>query len=171
VKISGVYEHTGQFFKNFLFVKRTVSFGPVETYKALSALRVSSNASARKVDNIDTDRNLVAKRSRQLAKVHAQKNASYFRFTSTVNLALDALARKNPEIDLAGAFRKIQTRQTEKRGRALVRSLNVILKSGNELPDASLNDIRDFINYMGRYAVPSLNFSEDSIQGVLHFAS
>ena len=73
VRIQGKYEQTAKEFKNYLFVKSSDTFGVVETVKALQAIRAPKTAISRVTDNILLDRDEIAKKSRQVAKIQAKK--------------------------------------------------------------------------------------------------
>lgn len=170
VRIQGRFEQTGKDFKNFLFVKSSGTFGVVETFKALQAIKVPKTAITRMPDNIAVDRDEVSKRSRQVAKVHAKKRVTFFRFTATVNLALDRVMSARPDVNLANALQRVHTVQAEKRGRRLVRSINAEFKRSGAVTQSVIADVENFVQWMSKYEVPTTVLDDQSIRGVLHFA-
>jgi ERCC4-related helicase len=170
VKIQGLLKHSGQGFTNYLFVRASDTFGVVETYKALSALRVAESANQRVKDTITLDRDDIAKKSIARAKIDAKKNKSFFPFTFTVNRALDAVHRSKPEMQFAEALKKIQTIQTKKRAHKIIKAINKELKLQEELSENMLAEVEVFIQYMDKFEVPKVLLEEDAVQGVLYFA-
>ena len=170
IRIQGAFQHSGQKFTNHLFVRAGEAFGVIETYKALSGLRVAATENAKIRDTISLDREEIAKKSVARAKIDAKKNKSFFPFTFTVNRALDAIHGSNPELQLSEALRKIQTIQTKKRASKIIKAINKEIKSQSSLSPEMLSEVENFILYMGKFAVPKVTLEDDSVQGVLYFA-
>ena len=170
VRIQGKYEQTAKEFKNYLFVKSSDTFGVVETVKALQAIRAPKTAISRVTDNILLDRDEIAKKSRQVAKIQAKKKVSFFRFTPTVNLALDRVLAVRPDLNLVDALQRVHTVQAEKRGRKLVRAINAGFQKFGVLNTSVVTDVESFVQWMSKYEVPTPIFDDQSIRGVLHFA-
>jgi hypothetical protein len=170
VRIQGQYEQTSKEFKNYLFVRSAETFGVVETFKALQAIRVPKTSLTRVADNISLDRDEIAKKSRQVAKVQAKKKISYFRLTPTVNLALDRVLSVRPDLNFINALQRVHTVQAEKRGRRLVRSINASFQKIGVVAPEVITDVEVFIQWMSKYSVPNPVFDDKSIRGVLHFA-
>lgn len=170
VRIQGQYEQTSKEFKNYLFVKSHETFGVVETFKALQALKVPKTALQQVSDTIHLDRDEIAKKARQVAKIQAKKKVSFFRFTPTVNLALDRVLAVRPDLNFVNALQRVHTVQAEKRGRRLVRAVNASHQKSGSLSPMTIADVEAFIQWMSKYEVPTPIFDEQGIRGVLHFA-
>jgi hypothetical protein len=171
VRIQGQYEQTSKEFKNYLFVKSSETFGVVETFRALQAIRVPKTEIARVTDNIRLDRDDISKKSRQVAIIQAKKKVSFFRFTPTVNLALDRVHAIRPDLNFNNALQRIHTVQAEKRGRKLVRAVNAGFQNSGLISPILIADVEAFIQWMSKYEVPKPIFDDQSIRGVLHFAN
>lgn len=170
IRIQGKYEQTNKEFKNYLFVKSLETFGVVETFKALRAIKAPKTEIQRVPDNIHLDRDEIAKKARQVARVHAKRKVSFFRVTPTVDVALDRVAAVRPDLNFVNALQRVHTVQAEKRGRKLVRAVNGGFQKFGVLSPALLADVEAFIQSMSQYEVPTPVFDDQAIRGVLHFA-
>jgi hypothetical protein len=169
VRVRGKLEHSGQNFSNHIFVRRGDHYGPVETFKALAVLRVSEDNTARQRDTISIDRDEIAKRSVLVAKARSKKVATYFRFTPSVNKALDRIAIQMPSLAFAQAIRKIHTKPAERRAKNLIKLVNS--ESGlAKLSDETAAELKAFVDFMEKFIAPKVILDDDSIQGVLYFA-
>jgi len=170
IRIQGLLQHSGQRFTNHLFVRFGDAFGVIETYKALSGLRVAASENLRVRDTITLNREEIAKKSIARARIDAKKNKSFFPFTFTVNKALDGVHKANPEIQLSEALSKVQTVQTKKRATKIIKAINRELKAQGLPSPEMLSEVENFVLYMGRFVVPKVTLEDDSVQGVLYFA-
>jgi len=170
MRIRGVLSHSGKVFKNNVFIKVDEFFGPIETYKALAALRVTPDTGKLVKDSIRVDRPEIVRKSIARARADAKKNKKFFAFTPSVNRALEEIHRYRPELQLTDAMNRIQTVQTKKRANKLVLLINTAAKNHGHLPQEIISQAEAFIDYMSKFDVPKITLEEDSILGVLYFA-
>lgn len=172
VRVGGTFNHNGESFRNHVFIRKAEHFSPISSFSALSALRVSKNASDTRTDKISIDRDEVIRKANQLAKHHAAKPPLYFKRTPKVNEAIGIFAKyKQPGMDLDLALDKVQTKQTLKRAGQIVRLINKENKAESMLSEATIATVEAFINHMSKFDAVGITLDKNSIQGVLYFAS
>jgi hypothetical protein len=98
MRIQGRMLDSNEEFENYLFVSRTEGLGPVETIKALLAIRVDDSKTKRFVDDLVIDRNSVNKQAVQVAANNLNQISILYRITPSVTKMLDAYKKQNPEI-------------------------------------------------------------------------
>jgi hypothetical protein len=171
VRVSGTYNHSGESFRNHVFVAKKEKFEPVSSFSALSALRVSKTETARKRDAIGLDRDDITKKSSQLAKYFATKKIEYFKPTAKVREAIETFfPYQSPEMSLDHALDKVQTKQSFKRAGQIVRLINKEQKMKGSLGADAVETVIGFITYMSKFEEIGVTLNKDSIQGVLYFA-
>jgi len=170
MRIRGILAHSGKEFTNNVFIKVDEFFGPIETYKALAALRVSPDEGKLVKDSIRVDRTEIVRKSVARARSDAKKNKKFFTFTPSVNRALEEIHKYSPELQLTDALNRIQTIQTKKRANRLILLINTAVKNHGHLPQDIISQAKAFIDYMSKFEVPKIELAEDSILGVLYFA-
>lgn len=172
VRVGGTFNHNGETFRNHVFIRKGEHFAPVTSFNALSALRVPKTAKETKPDKIALDRDVIIRKSNQLAKHHAAKVPLYFKRTPKVNEAIGIYsAYKKPGLDLDLALDKVQTKQTLKRAGQIVRLINKEQKTSSALSETTLLNVESFIQHMNKFDSVGVTLDANSVRGVLYFAS
>jgi ERCC4-related helicase len=171
VRVEGKYKHNSQVFTSHLFVRKIDQYAPVENFAALSALRVPPSMTERKPDLISLNRSEIRTKALQLAKLHAGKKPVYFKRTPKVSEAITIFSSQgNQEMYLDLALDKVQTKQTLKRAKQIVKLINREYGAIGHLTKETIGTVEGFIKHMSTFDDIELEVRRDSLEGVLYFA-
>jgi ERCC4-related helicase len=169
VRVEGKFKHNGEGFRSHIFVRKIEQFAPVENYAALSALRVDKTQAERRPDTISLDREEIRKKVIQLAKINSTKQPTYFKRTPKVKDAISIFSNyKNPGMDFDLALDKVQTKQTLKRAKYLVKLINKEYASHGGLTEPTIKLVEAFISQMSKFE--KVGVIPGEIEGLLYFA-
>jgi ERCC4-related helicase len=172
VKIEGKFKHNSESFTSHLFVRKIDQYAPVENFLALSAIRVPKTDTVRRPDTIALERNEIRKKVVQLAKLQATKQPLYFKRTPKVNEAIGTFSKYRVEgIDLDLALDKVQTKQTLKRAKQIVKLINRDQKVSGSLSQEVISTVVAFVQQMRKFENVGIDLSSTSTEGVIYFAS
>ena len=170
VRVEGKFKHNGEHFISHLFIRKIDQFAPVENYAALSALRVDKSQLERRSDTISLDRGEIKRKVVQLAKINSTRQPTYFKRTPKVNDAIAIFSKyKTTGLDFDLALDKVQTKQTLKRAKYLVKLINKEQAAQGGLSQPTLRLVESFIHQMNKFETVGVIPGE--IEGVLYFAS
>lgn len=169
VRVEGKFKHNGEDFRSNIFIRKIDQYAPVENYAALSALRVDKTNVERRVDTISLDRGEIKKKVVQLAKINSTKQPTYYKRTPKVNEAIAIISNfKTPGMDFDLALDKVQTKQTLKRAKYLVKQINKEHAAHGSLSQPTLSVVEGFIKQMSKFE--TVGVIPGDIEGVLYFA-
>jgi hypothetical protein len=170
--VEGKYKHNSQVFTSHLFVRKIDQYAPVENFAALSAIRVPNSKTERRPDLISLNRSEIRIKALQLAKLHAGKQPVYFKRTPKVSEAISIFSSQvKNEFYLDLALDKVQTKQTLKRAKQIVKLINREYAMFGLLTKQTLGTVEGFIRHMSSFDDIELEVRSDSLEGVLYFAS
>jgi hypothetical protein len=170
VRVEGKFKHNGENFRSHLFVRKIDQYAPVESYAALSALRVDKSKTERRADMISLDRDEIRRKVVQLAKINSTRQPSYYKRTPKVNEAIAIFANyKAVGMDFDLALDKVQTKQTLKRAKYLVKLINKEHANQGTLSQPTIKVVESFINQMNK--LETVGVIPGEIEGVLYFAN
>lgn len=171
VKIAGTFKHNSESFTNHMFVRKIEQYAPVENFAALSAIRAPKTETSRRPDAIALDRSEIRKKVLQLAKLQGAKQPLYFKRTPKVNEAIGTFSKYAiAGMDLDIALDKVQTKQTLKRAKQIVKLVNRDQKVSGSLSQDAINTVMAFVQHMKKFDSVGIDLSSTTTEGVLYFA-